>query len=131
MLVQMLSLVLEVVVLVVGLENLQMVSLLGVFPLVLNTGMGGVVALSWTGETVHGFPFVVLVLLQLERVGSIIVVTMVVFMEVALVGKKFWIVLSSLLSKWLGTSFTLLVLTSVLSRLFAHVLVFEFQVGDL
>jgi hypothetical protein len=36
-----------------------------------------------------------------------------------------------LLSKWLGTSFTPLVLTPVLRRLFAHVLVFEFQVGDL
>jgi hypothetical protein len=56
-------LVLEVVVLVVGLESLQEVSLLGVLPLVLNTGMGGVVALSWRGGTVHGFVFVVLVLL--------------------------------------------------------------------
>jgi cadmium resistance protein CadD (predicted permease) len=42
-LIQMLGLVLEVVVLVVGLESLQVVSLLGVLPLVLNTGMGGVV----------------------------------------------------------------------------------------
>jgi hypothetical protein len=33
--------------------------------------------------------------------------------------------------KWLSTSFTLLLLTPVLSRLFAHVLIFEFQVGDL
>jgi hypothetical protein len=124
-------LVLEVVVLVVGLESLQVVSLLGVLPLVLNTGMRGVVALSWREETVHGTPFVVLVLLQLERVGSLRVVAMVVFMEVALVGKMFWIVLTPLLSKWLGTGFTLLVLTPVLSRLFAHVLIFEFQVGDL
>jgi hypothetical protein len=62
-------LVLEVVVLVVGLESLQEVSLLGILPLVLNTGMGGSIAL--------------------------------------------------------------LVLTPVLSSLFAHVLVFEFQVGDL
>jgi hypothetical protein len=36
---------LEVVVLVVGLESQQVVSLLGVLPLVLNMGMGGVVAL--------------------------------------------------------------------------------------
>jgi hypothetical protein len=36
--------------------------------------MGGVVALSWRGGTVHGFPFVVLVLLQVERDGSLIVV---------------------------------------------------------
>jgi hypothetical protein len=114
-------------VLVVGLESSQEVSLLGVQPLVLNTGMGGVVALSWRRGTVHGFPFVALVLLQLERAGSLVVV----FVEVALVGKMFWIVLTPLLSKWLDTGFTLLVLTPVLSRLFAHVLVFEFQVGDL
>jgi hypothetical protein len=100
-------------------------------PLVFNTGMGGVVALSWRGGTVHGFPFVVLVLLQLERDGSLIVVTMVVFVEVALVGKMVCSVLTPLLSKWLGTGFTLLLLTPVLNRLFAHVLVFEFQVGDL
>jgi hypothetical protein len=80
---------------------------------------------------VHGLPFVVLVLLQLERFGSLVVVTLVVFVEVALVGEMFWIVLTPLWSKWLGTGFTLLVLTPVLSRLFAHVLVFEFQVGDL
>jgi hypothetical protein len=69
---------------------------------------------------------VVLVLLQLERDGSLIVVTVVEFVEVALVGKMFWIVLTLLLSKWLGTGFTLLVLTPVLSRLFGHMLVFEF-----
>jgi hypothetical protein len=94
-----LGLVQEVVVLVVGLESLQVVSLLGVLPLVLNTGMGGVVALSWRGGTVHGLPFMVLVLLQLERVGSLIVVTMVVFVEVALVGEMFWIVLTTLWRK--------------------------------
>jgi hypothetical protein len=42
----MLSLVEEVVVLVVGLESLPMVSLLVALPLVLNTGMGGVIAWS-------------------------------------------------------------------------------------
>jgi hypothetical protein len=68
---------------------------------------------------------------ELERVGSLIVVTMVVFVEVALVGKMFWIVLTPLWSKWLGTGFTLLVLTPVLSCLFAYVLIFEFQVGEL
>jgi hypothetical protein len=124
-------LVLEVVVLVVGLESLQVVSLLDVIPLVLNTRMGGVVALRWRGGTVHGLTFVVLVLLWLERVGSLIVVTMVVFVEVALVGEMFWIVLTPVWSKWLGTGFTLLVLSPVLSCLFTHVLVFEFQVGDL
>jgi hypothetical protein len=123
-LIQVLGLVLEVVVLVVGLESLQMVSLLGVLPLVLNMGMGGVVALSWRGGTVHGTPFVVLVLLQLERDGSLVVVTVVVFVEVALVGKMLWIALTPLLSKWLGTGLTLLVLTPVLSHLFAHVLIF-------
>jgi hypothetical protein len=95
-------LVLEVVVLVVGLESLQEVSLLGVLPLVFNTGMGGVVALRRRGGTIHGSPFMVLVL-QVERVDSLIVVTVVVFVEVALVGKMVWIVLTPLLSKWLGT----------------------------
>jgi hypothetical protein len=130
-LVKILGLVQEVVVLVVGLESLQVVSLPGVLPLVLNTGMGGVVALRWRGGTIHGFPFVVLVLLQVERVGSLVVVTVVVFVDVALIGEMLWIVLTPLLSKWLGTGFTLLVLTPMLSHLFAHVLVFEFQVGDL
>jgi hypothetical protein len=102
-------------------------SLLGVLPLVLNTGTGGVVALRWRGETVHGLLFVVLVLLQLERVGSLVVV----FVEVALLGEMFWIVLTPLWSKWLGTCFTLLVLTPVLIQLLSHVLAFEFQVGDL
>jgi hypothetical protein len=74
---------------------------------------------------------VVLVLLQLERVGSLVVVTMVVFVEVALIGGMFWIVLILLWSKWPSTGFTLLVLTPVLSNLFAHMLTFEFQVGDL
>jgi hypothetical protein len=115
-----------VVVLVVGLESLKVVSLLGVLLLMLNTGMGGVVALRWRGETIHGFPFVVLVLHQAERVGFLGVVTGVVFVEVALIGEMLWSVLTRL-----GTGFTLLVLTTVLSRLFAHVIVFEFQVGDL
>jgi hypothetical protein len=119
-------LVLEVVVLVVGLESLQEVSLIGVLPLVLNAGMGGSVALRWRGGMVHELSFMVLVLLQVERVGSLIVVTVVVFVEVGLVGK-----ITPLSSKWLGTGFNLLALTPVLSRLFAHVLVFEFQVGDL
>jgi hypothetical protein len=61
----------------------------------------------------------------------VFVVTVVVFVEVALVGKMVWFVLTPLSSKWLGTGFTLLVLTPVLSRLFAHVLVFECQVGDM
>jgi hypothetical protein len=54
---------LEVVVLVVGLENLQVINLLNVLPLVLNTGMGGVVAWCCREGTVHGLLLVVLVLL--------------------------------------------------------------------
>jgi hypothetical protein len=130
-LVRRLGLLHEIVVLMVGLESLQVVSSLGVLPLVPNTGMGGVVVLRWRGGTAHGLPFVVSVLLQVERVGSLGVVTMVVFVEVALIGEMFWSVLTPLSSKWLGTGFTLLVLTPVFSRLFAHVLVFEFKVGDL
>jgi hypothetical protein len=125
-LVRRLSLVQVVVVLVVGTGSLQVVSLLGVLPLVLNTRMGGVVALRWRGGMVHSLPFVVLVLLRLERVGSLVVVTVVVLVEVALIGEMFWIVLTSLWSKWLGTGFTLLVLTPVLTHLFTHVLAFEF-----
>jgi hypothetical protein len=118
---------LEVVIPVVGLESLQEVRLLGILPLELTTGMGGVVALRRRGGTVHGPSFVVLVLLQVERVGSLMVVTVVVFVEVALVGKMVWFVLIPLSSKWLGTGFTRLVLTPVLSRLFAHVLILNFR----
>jgi hypothetical protein len=98
-LVMSLGLLQEVVVLVDGLGSLHVVSLLGVLPLVLNTRMGGVVALRRRGGTIHGLPFVVLVLLQLERVGSLIVVTMVVFVEVALIGEVLWSVLTPLWSK--------------------------------
>jgi hypothetical protein len=65
--VRMLGLVQVVVVLVVGMGSLQVISLLGILPLVLNTGMGGVVALRWRGGMVHRLPFVVLFLLQLKR----------------------------------------------------------------
>jgi hypothetical protein len=130
-LVQVRGFFLEVVVLVVGLESLQVVRLLGILPLEFTTGTGGVVAFRRRGGTLHGLSFVVLVLLQAERGGSLRVVTVVVFVEVALVGEMLWLVLTPLSSKWLGTGFTLLVLTPMLSHLFAHVLVFEFQVGDL
>jgi hypothetical protein len=93
--------------------------------------MGGVVALIKRGGTVHGSSFMALVLLQAARGGFLGVVTEVVFVVVVLVGKMVWCVLTPLSRKWLGTGFTLLVLTPVLSILFAHVLVFEFQVGDL
>jgi hypothetical protein len=68
-LVQVRGLFLEVVVLVVGLESLQVVRLLGILPLEFTTGMGGVVALRKRGGTFHGLSFVVLVLLQAERGG--------------------------------------------------------------
>jgi hypothetical protein len=48
--------------------------------------MGGVVAMIWRGGTIHSLPFVVLVLLRLERVGSLVVVIVVVFVEVPLIG---------------------------------------------
>jgi hypothetical protein len=63
MLVRSLGLSQVVMVLVVGLESQQVVSLLDILPLVFNTGMGGVVALRWRGWTIHSSPFVVLVLL--------------------------------------------------------------------
>jgi hypothetical protein len=121
-------LVLEFVVLMVGLESLQEVSLLGILLLMLNTGMGGSVVLRRRGGTVHGLSFVVLALLQAERVGSRMVVTVVMFVEVALVGKMVWFVLTPLSSKWLGTDFTLSELTPGLSRLLALALGFELQV---
>jgi hypothetical protein len=109
---------------VVGLESLQVVRFLGILPLEFTMGMGGVVAFRRRGGTVHGLSFVVLVLLQVERGGSLRLITVLVFVEVALVGEMAWFVLTPLSSKWLGTGFALLVLTPVLSRLFAHVLVF-------
>jgi hypothetical protein len=125
-LVQLRGLFLEVVVRVVGLESFQEVRWLGILPLEVTTGMGGVVALRRRGGTFHELSFVVLVLLQGERGGSLGVVTVVVFMEVALVVEMVWFVRIPFSSKWLGTGFSLLVLTPMLSRLFAHVLVFEF-----
>jgi hypothetical protein len=56
---------------------------------------------------------------------------MVAFVVVALIVMTIWFVLTSLWRKWLATGFTLFILTLVLSRLFTHVLAFEFQVGDL
>jgi hypothetical protein len=100
-----------VVLLVVGLESQQVVSLLGILPLEFTTGMGGVVDLRRRGGTVHEPSFVVLVLLQAARVGFLGVVTVVVFVVVVLVGKMVLCVLTPLSSKWLGTGFTLLVLT--------------------
>jgi hypothetical protein len=112
------------VVLVAGMESLQEVRWLGILPLEFTMGMGGLVALRRRGGTVHRLSFGVLVFLQVEKVGFLGVVTEVVFVVVVLVGKMVWCVLTPLSSKCLGTGFTLLVLTPVLSRLFAHVLIF-------
>jgi hypothetical protein len=59
-----LGLLQEVVVLVVGLESLQVVSLLDVLHLVINTSFGEVVALSLRGAMDHAFRIMVVVLLQ-------------------------------------------------------------------
>jgi hypothetical protein len=67
--------VLEVVLLVVGLERQQVVSLLGILPLEFTTGMGGVVALRRRGGMVHRLSSVVLVLLHAARGGFLEVVT--------------------------------------------------------
>jgi hypothetical protein len=98
-LVQVRGLFLEVVVLVVGLEILQVVRLLGVLPLEFTTGMGGVIALRRRGGTFHGLSFVVVVLLRADRGGSLRVVTVVVFVEVASVGEMLWLVLTPLSCK--------------------------------
>jgi hypothetical protein len=55
--------------------------------------------LRWRGGTVNSFPFVVFVLLLVERVGSLVVVTVVVFVEVALIGEMLWSVLTPLSRK--------------------------------
>jgi hypothetical protein len=62
--------VLEVVLLMVGLERQQVVSLLGILPLEFTTGMGGVVALRRRGGTVYGLSSMVLVLLRQRGVVS-------------------------------------------------------------
>jgi hypothetical protein len=121
--------VLEIVVLVVGLESQQVVSLLGILPLEFTTGMGEVVVLRRRGGTVHESSFVVFVLLHAARVGFLGVVTEVVFVVVVLVGKMVWFVLTPLSSKWPGTGFTLLELIPLLSCLLALALGFELQVG--
>jgi hypothetical protein len=59
-----LGLLQEVVVLVVGLESLQVVSLLDVLHLVINTSLGEVATLSLRGATDHAFPIMVVVFLQ-------------------------------------------------------------------
>jgi hypothetical protein len=69
-----LGLLQEVMVLVVGLESLQVVSLLDVLHLVINTSLGEVAALSLRGATDHAFPIMVVVLLQWDGIGFPMVV---------------------------------------------------------
>jgi hypothetical protein len=69
-----LGLLQEVVVMVIGLESLQVVSLLDVLHLVINTSLGEVAALSLRGATDHAFPIMVVVLLQCDRSGFPMVV---------------------------------------------------------
>jgi hypothetical protein len=64
MLVTSLGLLQEVVILVVGIESLQVVSLLDVLHLVINTSLGEVAALSLRGATDHAFPIMVAIVLQ-------------------------------------------------------------------
>jgi hypothetical protein len=58
--VEVLGSVLLVVVQVVGMVSPVVFNLLGVLQLVLNTIVGGAVALSWRGAAVHGLPFMFL-----------------------------------------------------------------------
>jgi hypothetical protein len=84
MLVTSLSLLQEIVVLVVGLETLQVVSLLGVLPLVLNTRIGRSRGSEMERRNDPRSSFRGFGPPQVERVGSLIVVTVVMFVEVAL-----------------------------------------------
>jgi hypothetical protein len=97
----------------------------------LNTRVGGVIALRWGGGMVHDLPFMVFVLLQLDKGSSLVVVTMVVFVVVDLMGVMIWFVLTPLWRKWLDIWFYSFGTNPVPSRLLTHVLAFEFQVGDL
>jgi hypothetical protein len=86
MLVRMLGSVPLVMVQVVGMVSLVVLSLLDVLHLVVNTRVGGVIALSLRGAMVHSLPFVAFALVQRDRGACLIVDLVVVFMVVALVG---------------------------------------------
>jgi hypothetical protein len=96
-----------VVVHVVGMVSLVVLSLLDVLHLVLNTSVGGSIALSLRGATAHCLLFMAFVLLLRDRGVSLMVVPMVFFVVVALVGMMEWIMLTPLWSRWLNTMFTL------------------------
>jgi hypothetical protein len=83
----------------VDMESLLVVSLLDVLHLMLNTRVGGVVALRWRGGAVHDLLFIIFIHLQLDRGGSLLVVPVVVFVVVALIGMMIWFVLTPLWRK--------------------------------
>jgi hypothetical protein len=80
-------------------------SLLDALHLVVDTSNGGVTVLSQRGTTDHDFPIVLLILLQRDVRCFVVVV-------IALIG---WILLTPILSKWLGTGLIVFILTPVLS----------------
>ena len=85
---------------------LLVVCLLDVLLLVINMSLGVMIAaLGLRGTTDYVFLFVVLVFLIGDRIE--------------------WILLTLLLSRWLGTGLTLSVLTPVLSHLLTLLLVFD------
>jgi hypothetical protein len=98
--------------------SLVVLSLLDVLLFVINTSSRDVATLSLRGAMIYGLPFVAFMLLQRDGGGSLVVVDLVDVME--------WSVLTPLWSRWLGTGFTLLLLTLVLSHYHTNVLVFEF-----
>jgi hypothetical protein len=116
--------VLVVVVLAVGVVSLVVLSLLDVLLLVVDASLGEVIALSLRGVMVHSLPFVAFVLLQRDESGFPVVFPVLVVVVgwiqglmlvigwfPIFVGMVGWIVLTPLWSRWLSTSFTLLVLT--------------------
>jgi hypothetical protein len=101
--------------------SLVVLSLLDTLHLMVDTCMGGVAVLSFKGTMDHASLIMVLVLIYRVGNGFLVVV-------IALIG---WILLTPLLSKWLGTGLTLFVLTAVLSRLLPFTLGFRFAGGRL
>jgi hypothetical protein len=105
----------RVCVLVRGLVGLVVV-LLDVPLLVLSTGLGEMITASGSrGTTDHVFPLVVLVLLPWDM-GNLVA--------------REWCLLSPLLSRWLDTGSTFLVLTPVSSRWLILVLISDCRQED-
>jgi hypothetical protein len=105
----------------VGVLSLVVLSLLDALHLVVDSSLGEVATLALRGATDHIFPFAVLALLQRDvRCFPVVVI--------ALIG---WILLTPLLSNWLGTGLTLFVLTPVLRKSLAIAVGFDFAGGRL